>query len=90
MRLGRVDETIAALQEAISLQPTNREAYGRLAAIHLLRKDVPAAEAVLDLMARNDPTPASYALAVQTLAHFGQRERAEEWRRRGMNPTALR
>jgi choline-sulfatase len=90
MRLGRVDDAIAALQAEIRLQPANRETYGRLAAIHLLRKDVPAAEAVLELMARNDPTPASYALAVQTLAHFGQRERAEDWRRRGMNPTALR
>jgi tetratricopeptide (TPR) repeat protein len=90
MRLGRIDEAIAALQAEIRLQPGSREAYGRLAAIHLLRKDVPAAEAALELMVRNNPTPASYALAVQTLAHFGQRERAEEWRRRGMNPTALR
>ena len=82
MRLSRPAEAVEALRAEIRRDPRNPEAYGRLAAIHLLQKDVAAAEAVLSQMVSANPAPSQYALAANTLAHFGQPEAANRWRMR--------
>lgn len=90
MRMSRPDDAVAALREEIRFHPQERDAYGRLAAIHLLRSNVPAAEAVLREMTAAIPTPGTYAFAADTLAHFGQHDAAQAWRRRGFEASPLR
>jgi tetratricopeptide (TPR) repeat protein len=82
MRMGRPAEAMDALRVEIRVQPREAEAYARLAAIHLLQKDLGGAETVLGEMVSANPSPGSYALAANTLAHFGYRDAAENWRRR--------
>ena len=82
MRLSRPDDALAALREEVRRFPDDRNAYGRIAAIHLLRKDASAAEAVLREMVAAIPAPQTYAFAADTLAHFGQHQAAERFRRR--------
>lgn len=84
MRLSRPAEAMEALRAEIRLQPRNAEAYGRLAAIHLMQKDVAAAESVLSQMIAASPSPAQYTLAANTLAHFGHAEAASRWRSRAV------
>lgn len=86
MRISRSEEAIQALEEAIRLQPRSRDAYRRLAAIHLLRRDISAAEAVFERMVLAEPSPASYAAAAETLHAFGQEKTASQWLRRGAPP----
>jgi arylsulfatase A-like enzyme/Flp pilus assembly protein TadD len=90
MRLGRVDEAKGALREEIRLQPRDRDAYRRLAAIHLLQKDVEAAESVFAQMTAMDPSPASYTLAAETFALFGQRDAARSWQQRALQSSVSR
>jgi tetratricopeptide (TPR) repeat protein len=90
MRMERSDDAAAALREEIRAFPQTREAYGRLAAIYLLQKNVPAAESVLRELVAADGSPASYALAAQTLAHFGQDEAASVWRRQAAEASPRR
>ena len=82
MRLSRPGEAMEALRNEIRLQPQHAEAYGRLAAIHLMQNDLAAAESVLSQMVAASPSPAQYALAANTLAHFGHAEAASRWRAR--------
>jgi arylsulfatase A-like enzyme/Flp pilus assembly protein TadD len=82
MRMSRPAEAMEALRAEIRVQPREAEAYARLAAIHLLQKDLGGAETVLGQMVSANPSPGSYALAANTLAHFGYRDAAENWRRR--------
>lgn len=83
MRSGRAEEAAQALRAEIREHPRDRDAYARLAAIHLLQKDVAGAERVFEEMVRAVPDPASYRLASETLAHFGARAQAEVWRGKG-------
>jgi choline-sulfatase len=85
MRMSRFAEAIEALRDEIRLQPRSAEAYARLAAIYLLQKDLPNAEAVLGEMISANPAPANFALAGNTLDHFGYRDAAANWRRRAGN-----
>ncbi|HYO74889.1 MAG TPA: sulfatase-like hydrolase/transferase [Thermoanaerobaculia bacterium] len=82
MRLSRVPDAIEALRTEIRFEPQRADAYGRLAAIHLTQNDVGAAEAVLAQMVAVSPAPANYALAANTLAHFGHDGAATRWRQR--------
>ena len=82
IRLERADDAAAALRTEIQQFPRNREAYGRLAALHLLRGNNDAAEQVLEDLARADPSPASFELAAKTLDHFGRAGAAAAWRAR--------
>jgi arylsulfatase A-like enzyme/Flp pilus assembly protein TadD len=90
MRLSRPAEAAAALRAAIQMQPDAVEAYGRLAAIHLLQNDLAAAEGVLTQMVNVKPSPARARMAAETLAHFGHAEAAERWRRRSREIAGVR
>ncbi len=83
MRMSRTAEAIDALRAEIRLQPQNPDPYRRLAAIHLLQKDVPAAETVFGELVSANPSPGNYRAAAETLAHFGYRDAAASWARRG-------
>ncbi|HEX8253212.1 MAG TPA: sulfatase-like hydrolase/transferase [Thermoanaerobaculia bacterium] len=90
MQMSRPSEAIEALRTETRVHPQNREAYARLAAIHLLQKDVASGEAVLVEMVRANPGPAANTLAANTLAHFGYRDAAENWlRRAGARPQGV-
>jgi choline-sulfatase len=82
MRMSRAADAAAALRAEIRAYPDNAEAYGRLAAVHLLQRDPRAAEAVLEELVRAVPGTSSYELAVRTLEHFGQAAAAARWRTR--------
>jgi arylsulfatase A-like enzyme/Flp pilus assembly protein TadD len=83
MRMSRTADAIEALRAEIRLQPQNPDPYRRLAAIHLLQKDVAAAETVFGELVSANPSPGNYRAAAETLAHFGHRDAAENFRRRG-------
>lgn len=83
IRMNRPADAEAAWRNEAARHPSNREAWGRLAAVALLRNDPAGAERELESMIAADPSPASYALAANTMKHFGQSEAAERWARRG-------
>lgn len=83
VRMNRPAEAEQAWRAEVAAHPRQREAWGRLAAMSLLRNDAAAAERDLETMVAADPSPASYALAANTMRHFGQAAAAERWARRG-------
>ena len=90
MRMSRTADATAALEEETRAFPAARDAYARLAAIHLLERHDAAAAAVLEKMVRANPAPASYALAADTLSHFGRRDEAAVWRARAAQAASRR
>ncbi|HEX9162535.1 MAG TPA: sulfatase-like hydrolase/transferase, partial [Thermoanaerobaculia bacterium] len=82
IRLDRVDDGVAALRAEIQQFPQNRDAYGRLAAVELLRGNSGAADQTLEQLVRANPTPASYELAAKTLEHFGRAAEGAAFRAR--------
>lgn len=82
VRLGRIDEGIAAFRSEIERHPGDLDAYSRLAAIHVLSGRVAAAESVLGELVKNNPGPRAYDVAATTWGRLGRPDLAEKWRRR--------
>lgn len=77
--LERIPEAIAALRDEIAVKPAEHDAYGQLAAIYLMQRQLGEAESVLGQMVKAIPSASSYRLAVMTLQHFGYAAAAERW-----------
>ena len=80
--LERAGEAIAAFEREIALFPLSRDAYARLALVHLLLNDRPGAHAVLEKMVRRSPTRESHLFAARTLEDLDDPAGAAVWRRR--------
>lgn len=88
VRLGRVDEGIAAFESEIRLHPRNVDAYTRLAAVYLLSGRVEEGEKVMRRLVNANPGRQSYFLAADTFERLQQPALAREWRARGERSAA--
>ena len=83
VRLGRIEEGIAAFRSEIERHPGDLTAYSQLAAVYVLSGRVDEAERVLEQLVRNNPRPESYTLAADTFVRLGRNDLAAQWRNRG-------
>ncbi len=78
-RIGRLDESRAAFEQAYRLDPSNAAALASLGSVALKQSDVGAAHDYLSLALQVDGTlPVAHANMALVLAVFGRIEEAEE------------
>ncbi len=83
VRLGRIEEGIAAFRSEIERHPGDLTAYSQLAAVYVLGGRVEEAQRVIEQLVTNNPRPESYELAANTFARLGRNDLAAQWRDRG-------
>lgn len=83
MRMGRVDEALAAFGSEIERHPRNLDAYASLAAVYFLGDRPSEAEAVLRQMTQRNPGRRSFEVAADVYEKLGQQDLARQWRERG-------
>lgn len=89
VRLGRVDEAIAAFQSEIRHHPGNLQAYASLAVVLLLAGRDHEALGVMEQMVASNPDPRSRALAEDTFERTGRSDLADRWRSHSVPPAPL-
>ncbi|HVT42905.1 MAG TPA: sulfatase-like hydrolase/transferase [Thermoanaerobaculia bacterium] len=83
-RLGRLEEARTAFEAEVRDFPGNREAYIRLAALHVLRNETDEAERLMASMIRRNPAPSSYSMVVEAYRSLGRPQLARSWEQRAL------
>lgn len=77
-RMGRFEEAVGALRRETAAFPGNREAWIRLAALHLLAGDTAEAERVVQAMIRTNPDESTRRMAARALRDLGRADLASK------------
>jgi len=81
-RLRRLSEAEQAFRREIAAFPAHARAYSSLAVLLFMRGDRAGVDDLLEWMARANPSPRTCLIAAATLDAFGEKGKAEAWRRR--------
>jgi tetratricopeptide (TPR) repeat protein len=76
--LGKADEAIASLRDAIKADPTNTAAYDQLGKIQIEQGKLAEAAATYQLLTQAQPSAAAYRELAQVLAQLGRKEDARK------------
>ena len=78
-RKGRLGEAKTSFLDEIAQFPRNREAYVRLAALHLLEGNASEAERVMKALSTANPGPATRAMIAEAYRRLGRPDLAARW-----------
>ncbi len=87
-RLQRPADAEAAFRREIAAFPGHARAYSSLAVLLFVRGDRAGVDALLEEMARANPSRRTFLIAAATLAAFGEKGKADAWRRRAALPAS--
>ncbi|MCA1791465.1 MAG: tetratricopeptide repeat protein, partial [Thioalkalivibrio sp.] len=78
-RQGRLDDARSSFRRESEQFPQNREAWIRLAAIHLLQGNAAEAERTMQALADSNPSPSTNAMIAEAYRSLGRPDLAARW-----------
>jgi len=78
--LGRYDDAVASLEEAIRIKPDFLNSYGHLALVHLIRGDFDAARDAAVRLAKVSPESAQMITTLDCVIKYLELEREHRWK----------